>query len=510
MVDFSLLLAGFADVFTLTNMLFILAGVALGQIVGAIPGLSIIMALAIAVPLTYGLDTLAAISFLISVNKGGTVGGAVPAILLNVPGSAESAATTMDGHPMAKNGKPMKAMKYALYHSVSGDIASDIVLILLAAPLAIVALKMGPVEITALMILAFTVISGLVGDSMIKGLISAAFGILIATIGLDPGMATPRFTFGLLELYEGVPLTAVSIGALAMSGVLVGLLGMRGSEGTQDSAISIKGRSRADSTVTFAEFWANRFVALRAFVIGTIIGAIPGLGSTTAGFLSYSVNKQAAKDPESFGKGDPRGIAASETANSAVVGANLIPLLTLGIPGNIAAALLVSAFIIHGIQPGPLLFEQQAQLVYGMFGAMLVANFCNLGIGQFGMRFWAMIVSAPGTVIYPAAMLLCFAGSFVITGATFGVFVMIIAAVFGYLMRTLGYSIVAFIVAFLLTPQLESAVVRARLITDDDPAQLLSHPIALILVAMSVGSILYLGPRKKKLLDIEMPTPTGQ
>ncbi|MEQ8366129.1 MAG: tripartite tricarboxylate transporter permease [Roseicyclus sp.] len=510
MVDFSLLLAGFADVFTLTNMLFILGGVALGQIVGAIPGLSIIMALAIAVPLTYGLDTLAAISFLISVNKGGTIGGAVPAILLNVPGSAESAATTMDGHPMAKNGKPMKAMKYALYHSVSGDLASDIVLILLAAPLAIVALNMGPVEITALMILAFTVISGLVGDSMIKGLISAAFGILLATVGLDPGMATPRFTFGILELYDGVPLTAVSIGALAMSGVLIGLLGMRASDKTQQSAISIKGRSRGDSVVTFAEFWANRFVAFRAFVIGTIIGAIPGLGSTTAGFLSYSVNKQAAKDPEAFGKGDARGIAASETANSAVVGANLIPLLTLGIPGNIAAALLVSAFIIHGIQPGPLLFQQQAQLVYGMFGAMLVANFCNLGVGQFGMRFWAMVVSAPGTVIYPAAMLLCFAGSFVITGATFGVFVMIAAAVFGYMMRAFGYSIVAFIVAFLLTPQLESAVVRARLITNDNPAELLSHPIALVLIAMSIGSIIYLGPRKKKPLQADIPSPTGQ
>ena len=511
MVDFSLLLAGFADVFTLTNMLFILGGVTLGQIVGAIPGLSIIMALAIAVPLTYGLNTLAAISFLISVNKGGTIGGAVPAILLNVPGSAESAATTMDGHPMAKNGKPMKAMKYALYHSVSGDLASDIVLILLAAPLAIVALNMGPVEITALMILAFTVISGLVGDSLIKGLISAAFGILVATVGLDPGMATPRFTFGILELYDGVPLTAVSIGALAMSGVLVGLLGMRASDQTQHSAISIKGRSREESVVTFAEFWANRFVAMRAFFIGTIIGAIPGLGSTTAGFLSYSVNKQAAKDPESFGKGDARSIAASETANSAVVGANLIPLLTLGIPGNIAAALLVSAFIIHGIQPGPLLFEQQAQLVYGMFGAMLVANFCNLGVGQFGMRFWAMVVSAPGTVIYPAALLLCFAGSFVITGATFGVFVMITAAVFGYLMCAFGYSIVAFIVAFLLTPQLESAVVRARLITNDEPMELLSHPIALVLIAMTVGSIIYLGPRKKKTpRDGDLPATSGQ
>lgn len=403
----------------------------------------------------------------------------------------------------------MKAMKYALYHSVSGDLASDIVLILLAAPLAIVALNMGPEEITALMILAFTVISGLVGDSMIKGLISASFGILIATIGLDPGMATPRFAFGMLELYDGVPLTAVSIGALAMSGVLVGLLGMRASDKVQQSAIPIGGRPREDTIVTFAEFWANWVVAFRAFVIGTIIGAIPGLGSTTAGFLSYSVNKQAARDPEAFGTGDPRGIAASETANSAVVGANLIPLLTLGIPGNIAAALLVSAFIIHGIQPGPLLFEQQAQLVYGMFGAMLVANFCNLGVGQFGMRFWAMIVSAPGTVIYPAALLLCFAGPFVITGATFGVYVMIAAATFGYLMRAFGYSIVAFIVAFLLTPQLESAVVRARLITNDDPVALLGHPIALVLIAMSIGSILYLGPRKKKPLQPEIPTPTS-
>lgn len=510
MADFSLLMAGFSDVFTWYNMLFILCGVTLGQIVGAIPGLSIIMALAIAVPLTYGLDTLAAIAFLISVNKGGTVGGAVPSILLNVPGTPESAATAMDGHPMAKNGKPMKAMKYALYHSVLGDLSSDVVLILLAAPLALVALKMGPIEISALMILAFTVISGLVGDSLIKGLIAASMGFLLATVGLDPGMATPRFTFGLLEFFDGVPLTAVSIGSLAMSGVLLGLLDLRKSDKEQHSAITIKGRSREDNTVTFSEFWANRFVALRAFIIGTIIGAIPGLGSTTAGFLSYSVNKQAAKDPEAFGTGDPRGIAASETANSAVVGANLIPLLTLGIPGNIAAALLVSAFIIHGIQPGPLLFEEQGRLIYGMFGAMLVANFCNLGVGQFCMRFWAMVVSAPGTIIYPAAMLLCFAGSFVITGSIFGVFVMTSAALFGYVMRTFGYSIVAFIVAFLLTPQLENSVLKARLIADDNLWELLNHPVALALLAASVASMIYLGPRKKKTAETELPVPTGQ
>lgn len=508
MTDYSLLISGLADVFTLTNLFFIVIGVTLGQLVGATPGLSIIMALAIAVPLTYGLDTLTAIAFLISVNKGGTVGGAVPSILLNVPGTPESAATALDGYPMAQKGKPMKAMKYALYHSVLGDLSSDVVLILLAAPLAVVALQMGPVEISALMILAFTIISGLVGDSMIKGLIAASFGILLATVGLDPGMASPRFTFGLLELYDGVPLTAVSIGALAMSGVLVGLISLHGKPGTQ-SAIQVKGRPRADSVVTFGEFFANRYVALRAFVIGTVIGAIPGLGSTTAGFLSYSVNKQAAKDPEAFGTGDPRGIAASETANSAVVGANLIPLLTLGIPGNIAAALLVSAFMIHGMQPGPLLFEEQGRLIYGMFGAMLVANFCNLGVGQFGMRFWALIVSAPGTVIYPAAMLLCFAGSYVITGATFGVYVMIGAAVFGYLMRSFGFSIVAFIVAFLLTPQLENSVLKARLIMDDDVSLLLDHPVALALLAMAVASVIFLGPKKKSRRP-DVPAATGQ
>ena len=368
---------------------------------------------------------------------------------------------------------------------------------MVAAPLALVALKMGPVEITALMILAFTVISGLVGDSMIKGLTAAALGFLLASVGLDPGTAAPRFTFGMLELYDGLELTALSIGALAMSEILFSIVEAR--KGRPAAApISVSGGSREDRVVTLSELLANKYVAIRAFLIGTIIGAIPGLGSTTAGFLSYSVTKQAAKDPESFGTGDPRGIAASETANSAVVGANLIPLLTLGIPGNIAAALLVSALMIHGVQPGPLLFEEQGRLIYGMFGAMLIANFCNLGVGQVGMRFWAMIVSAPGSVVYSGAMLLCFTGSYVIAGGVFGIYVMIGAAILGYLMRSFGYSIVAFIVAFILTPELESSIIQARLITDDNLSAVLSHPIALLLLALSVVSMIYLGPKRKK------------
>ncbi|MEQ9815461.1 MAG: tripartite tricarboxylate transporter permease, partial [Azospirillaceae bacterium] len=280
MLDLALITQGLADAFTWTNLLYIFIGVAIGQLVGATPGLSIIMALAIAVPLTFALDTLTALAFLISVNKGGTIGGAVPAILLNVPGTPESAATALDGHPMARKGRPLKAMKYGLYHSVSGDLGSDLVLILVAAPLALVALRMGPIEITALMILAFTVITALLGDSMIKGLTAAALGFLVACVGLDPGTATTRFTFGQLELYDGLHLTALSIGTLAVSEIVMSIVAARSGR-PSEAPIRVGGGTRDDRRVTLGEFLANKGVAFRAFVIGTIIGAIPGLGSTT-------------------------------------------------------------------------------------------------------------------------------------------------------------------------------------------------------------------------------------
>ncbi|MAU19999.1 MAG: Tricarboxylate transporter family protein [Martelella sp.] len=497
MPDFATIIGGLTDALTLTNLLYIIFGVAVGQIVGAIPGMTLLMALAIAIPLTYTLDTLTALAFLISVNKGGTVGGAIPAILINTPGTPESAATALDGHPMAKKGRPMKAMKYSLYYSVFGDISSDLVLITISAPLALVALRMGPIEITALMILAFTVITGLVGNSMVKGLMAAALGFLFASVGIDPGLGTPRFTFGSLDLYDGLPLTAMSIGLLAVSEIFRQIAATTRATSTA-SPIRVRSDDPEDRGVTLTELLANKYVAIRAFVIGTVIGAIPGLGSATAGFLSYSVTKQAAKDPESFGKGDPRGIAASEAANSAVVGANLIPLLTLGIPGNIAAALLVSAFIIHGVQPGPLLFEEQGRLIYGLFGAMLIANFCNLGVGQVGMRIWSLAIAAPNSVVYPAALLLCITGAYVTAGSMFGVYIMLAFGVLGYFMQRFGFSVVAFIIGYVLTPELESKMVQSILISRGDPMVVFQHPIALVLLALSVVSIVYLGPRKRK------------
>ncbi|MCZ4272061.1 tripartite tricarboxylate transporter permease [Maritalea porphyrae] len=493
MVDLNIILAGFADAFTLHNLLFVLAGVALGQLVGAIPGIGPVMAMAIAIPFTFIIDPLPAIAFLVGINKGGLVGGAIPAVLINTPGTPDAAATALDGYPLAKQGKPQKATKMALYASVTGDTISDIVLITVAAPLAIFALKMGPVEIFALMIFAFSVIAGLIGKSVPKGIIAAALGLLCATVGLDPEHSTPRFYFGWFELYDGLPLASVAIGMLAISEVLRRLAS---NTGTVRPAIDYDAsQSKEDRRISWAEYWSCRITMLRGAAIGTVLGALPGIGSTAAAFMSYAATKQSSKDPESFGKGNLHGIAAAESANSAVMGANLIPLLTLGIPGSVGAALIISAFVIHGIQPGPLLFEQQGRLVYGLFGAMVMANVANLILGQFGLRLWSRVVTAPESVIFSAAILLCIVGVSLSTGGLFGVAIMLIFAGFGFLMNMFGFSTVIFIIAFFLGPRFEISLSQTLVLLDGNLMGLTHYPLALALLVLSAISIWWLGIR---------------
>ncbi len=483
MPELSIVLAGLADAFTLTNMFFVLMGVILGQFVGAVPGIGPVMAMAIAIPFTFGLDTLVAVGFLMGVNKGGLVGGAIPAILMNTPGTPDAAATALDGYPLAKQGKPLKATKMALFSSVTGDTFSDIVLITVSAPLAILALRMGPVEVLALIILAFCVIAGLVGNSITKGIIAAALGMLAATVGTDPQHATPRFYFGYFEVYDGLPLASVAIGMLAISEILKR---MGHNAGLMKAGIEIRpGGDPADQRVSWAEYWACRYTLLRGTVIGTILGALPGVGSTAAAFMSYAGARQASKDPDSFGKGNLHGIAASESANSAVMGANLIPLLTLGIPGSVGAALIISAFMIHGIQPGPLLFEKQGQLIYGLFGAMIIANIFNLIVGQIGMRFWIKVVSAPESIIFPTALLLCFVGVSLASGGVFGISIMLIFAVLGFVMNALGFSAVIFIIAFFLGPRFEESLSQTLALLNGNAWALMNYPIAFVLIVLA-------------------------
>ncbi|MGB2201391.1 MAG: tripartite tricarboxylate transporter permease [Pseudooceanicola atlanticus] len=491
MPEISIILAGFADAFTWVNLLFVMLGVAAGQMVGAIPGIGPIMAMAIAIPFTFALDPLVAISFLVGVNKGGLFGGAIPAILINTPGTPDAAATTLDGHPLAKAGKPVKATRMALFASVTGDTVSDIVLITLAAPLAGLALQMGPVEILALMIFAFSIISGLIGDSLIKGLIAAVAGLLLATVGLDPEHGTPRFYFGYFELYDGASLVAVAIGMLAVAEIFRRIAAAR--RAGPQPAISLGNDDPAMQRVSWAEYWGCRFAMARGAAIGTVLGAIPGIGSTAAAFMSYSATKKTGPGggPE-FGQGNLRGIAATESANSAVMGANLIPLLGIGIPGSIGAALLISAFKIHGIQPGPLLFQTQARLIYGLFGAMLMANLMNLLIGQVSLRLWARVIRAPESVIFPAALLFCFVGVYLSTGGLFGVGLMLVSACVGYVMMAFGYPVIVFIIAFFLGAGFERSLSQSLVILDGNPLAVVQHPVALALLILAAVTVIWL------------------
>ncbi|MEM8617703.1 MAG: tripartite tricarboxylate transporter permease, partial [Pseudomonadota bacterium] len=477
MVDLATMLAGLADAFSLATIIFVMLGVVVGQFVGAMPGIGPVITMAVVIPFTFVMDPLPAIGLLVGIMKGGSIGGAIPAILINVPGTPDAAATSLDGYPMAKAGKPEKALKIALYSSVTGDTFSDIVLISVSAPLAILALKMGPVEVFGLMVFSFAVISSLLGSSISKGLIALVLGLVLSMVGMDSEHSTPRLIFGQWAFFEGLPVAPVAIGSLAVAEIFRHISKINAASGP----LVMKNGSniREDRRISFREYWACKFVMLRGAIIGTGIGAVPGVGSTAAAFMSYAATKQADPKPESYGTGNVKGVAATESANSAVAGADMIPLLTLGIPGSASAAMLIGAFVIQGIQPGPLLFENQGRLIYGLFGAMLIANFSNLIFGIFGLRLWAKIISAPPPAILSSALVLCLVGAYLSSGGMLGIWVMLVFAALGYLMTSFGYPIVVFIIAFFLGPRFELSLIQTLIVTKGQVSNLTNYPVAL-------------------------------
>ncbi len=470
------ILLGFSDAFTIMNIIYLFIGISMGILVGAVPGLSGPMAIAIAIPITFYMDPLLAIAFLIGINKGGTFGGSIAAILINTPGSPEAMATTFDGYPLAQKGKAIRALKCALYSSVTGDTFSDIVLILVAAPIASVALKMGPPEVLSVIVLALALISALETKSMLKGLIGAALGILISCIGIDPVSATPRLTFGIMDLQSGLGVIPVGIGLLALSEIWVQVSKSANKEPSVTFTVSKKKEDNAFTLRDYLSLWKT---LLRSSLIGTALGALPGLGVTIAAFLGYGAAKKASKNPEEFGKGSLEGIAAAEAANNAVVGSNMIPLFTLGIPGNLVAALLIGAFIIHGVQPGPMMFEEHGRMIYGIYGAMLIANFLNLIIGRFGLRLFAKALSAPRSVIYPLVIFICVTGTYIAESRLFALYIMIGFAVIGFLFRIMKISVVTLIIGNILGPMFESTLQQTLIITRNNPLLIAQRPIAL-------------------------------
>lgn len=491
----STLLIGFQDVLNPSTLFWVAVGVTLGYVLGALPGLGKATGVAVSIPLTFYLTPVAALGMLIGIAKGSAAGSAVSAILLNTPGEPSSAPTALDGYPLARQGKAQKALKMGLFASVIGDFASTLILIGLAAPLARYALLIGPVELCAILLFSLTFIGGLSGQSMTKGLIAGALGVFFATIGLETETFVPRLTFGLLELDDGIALVPMAIGMLAVAEMII----QAGNLKTLDAETAriTDGESRADRFVLASEWRRCIPVIARGTLIGSVVGILPGLGASVGSFLSYGATKKASRTPEKFGTGMIEGVAAAESADNAVVPASLIPLFALGIPGSVIAAILIAAFILHGLTPGPLMFQQQPRLVADVYAAMLCASAILLVVGYTGQRIFAQVIKAPLRLIIPGVLLLCSVGAYMETSSVFSILVMLAFAVIGFFARKLDFSFVTFLIGFVIGPKLELSFRQTLQLLDHNAANLAGHPIAVVFIVLTAAVIWWVGRGNK-------------
>lgn len=482
MIDELYSVAGSA--FAIGNLAWILFGVTLGYLVGALPGLGKGTATAVAIPLTFYLEPLSAIAFLVGISKGSTAGSAVSAILLNTPGEPSSTPTAMAGYPLARAGKAQKALKMGLFASVLGDLFSTVVLILVAQELAEYALGIGPVELTAILAFSMVFIAGLSGRSMIKGLIAGLFGILVSCMGLEIETGSPRLTFGLIELYDGLPLIPVAIGMLALSEMMI-QIGQR--QRLSDEADLLKGSANPEDQIVTLADWKNCIRPIvRGSLIGTVVGILPGLGASVGSFLSYGAERRASGLGADFEEsGAIEGVAAAESADNAVVPASLVPLFAIGIPGSVIAAILIGAFTIQGITPGPLLFLENKDLILGVYVSMLAASVMLLFIGYFGQNMFARIVRISPALIMPIVVFLCCIGAYLQGGGTFGIGVMIVFGIIGFFSKKYDFSFVTFLIGFVIGPSFELSLRQSLGLVTDLP-ELLDHPVAIVFAVLAV------------------------
>lgn len=499
------LIVGFQDVLNPGTLLWVAVGVTLGYVLGALPGLGKATGVAVAIPLTFYLEPAAALGMLIGIAKGSAAGSAVSAILLNTPGEPSSAPTAMDGYPLARQGKAQKALKMGLFASVIGDFASTLILIGLAAPLARYALLIGPVELCAILLFSLTFIGGLSGRSLIKGLIAGALGVFFATIGLENETFVPRLTFGLLELDDGISLVPMAIGMLAVAEMVV----QAGNVKTLDTeTVRITdGNAREDRVVLPSEWRRCLPVIARGTLIGSVVGILPGLGASVGSFLSYGATQRASRTPDRYGTGMIEGVAAAESADNAVVPSSLIPLFALGIPGSVIAAILIAAFILHGLTPGPLMFQQQPRLVADVYAAMLCASVILLIVGYTGQRIFAHVIKVPLRLIIPGVLLLCSVGAYMETSSVFAIYVMLFFAVIGFFARKLDFSFVTFLIGFVVGPNLELSFRQSIQILDHDISNLVKHPIAVVFIFLTIAIVWWIGRGNRPTDFAKTPDP---
>jgi len=485
------------DVFTLANLGAILIGVVAGLVIGGLPGLTANLGVALLLPVTFSMDVTAALLMLMSLYTAAIYGGSFPAILLHTPGTSASAATAIDGFVLTQRGEFNKALRIATFSSVVGGIASALALLLIAPPLSLLSLRFGPAEYFMLAVFGLTIIGTLASGNMVKGLLAGALGLVLSTVGLDQDTGFPRYDFGFLSLQSGFNFVPVVIGLFSVSQAL--LMCEDAQATVQRIELSTKERWRF--LPTWAEAIAIRVTLLRSSLIGVVVGVLPGAGADIGSWVSYNEARRFARDKSEFGKGSILGISASETANNAVTGSSLVPLLTLGIPGSATAAILLGALIVHGLVPGRSLFTEKASITYTVIYGFLLANIIMGIVGMTLGRYMALITRLPNSVLVPVILMLSVVGAYSLGNNMFDVYTMLGAGVIGYLMRKAGFSPAPLILGLILGPIAETGYRQSMTLSGGDVVGfIMSQPIALVLVvltALSVASAVVLEARRR-------------
>ena len=472
--------------FTLENILWINLGVFIGSVFAAIPGLSVILCVILFLPVTYSMTAIPGMMFLLGIYCAGGYGGSVSAILINTPGTPHAAATMLDGHPLSEKGRTKAALKIALYASTFGGIFSALMLLFLGPQVARVAAQLGTAEYFMVCVFGLTIIAGVSGKSMIKGLISACLGLLISCVGSDPMTSYDRFTFGISRLYLGLDLAICLIGLFALVEI------MAKAERRLDRLNLNTTQIKDDGVITKEEYKRMARPVLLSSIIGVMVGIIPGTGASEASWFSYNTAKNMSKHPEEFGHGSVEGIAAAESANNAVTGATLIPLLTLGIPGDGTVAIMLSALMINGLNPGLSLFTTQGDIMYAIMLGLILVNIFMLLQGKFLTTLFAKVVSIPQEILTPIIVIFCFAGAYSVNENYFDVGIALIFGMLAWILRKLELPPVPILLGLVLGSMTETNFRRALLISNGSPKIFFSSVyciIFLVLILLAVGAI---------------------
>lgn len=471
-----------SDVLTVTNLSVILFGTLFGIIMGCLPGMSSTMAVAIIIPFTFAMDPASGIILLSAIYCASVYGGSISAILLNTPGTPAGAATVLDGYPLSQQGESGRVLGVAAVASGLGGIISAVILSTTAPFLADQALRFGAAEYFAVAIFGISVVSSLGGKNPIKGLIAGAFGILIATIGLDPIVGYPRYTFGAPELNSGLELIPVLIGLFSASQSFILI-----KDASKTRNANVKKMSD-NSRPSFKEVFTLLPNITRFSLIGTFIGIIPGIGGDPAAFIAYNEAVRWSKNPKNFGKGEIGGVAAPEAANNAVTGGALIPLLTLGIPGNTVTAILIGGLLIHGLRPGPMLFEENGDVVYALFFSLILTNILFMIFGVAFTKYFAAVLKVPSIILGPIILMLSIVGAFAIHNSYFDIWVMLAFGIIGYLFRQINIPTTPIVLAIILGPIAEESFRQALLQSGGEASIFFTRPITAVFLLLAVIS----------------------